>query len=215
MTEIAVSLLSASFANLIGDIQGIPHADYLHVDVMDGHFVPNLTMGAPVLRSLKTVTEIRLDAHLMIERPRILLRDFCKAVPDRITIHLESDTALGIQDAFDLMDDYGIKKGLAIRPITKAKAVLPYIENLDMILVMTVEPGFAGQAFIVDQLETIWEMKQLCDKYNPNCVIQVDGGINFETAPLVKEAGAKILVAGSTVFGAPDRNAAIEQLRNC
>ncbi len=214
MTEISVSLLAASFANLIGDIQDIPVADYLHVDVMDGHFVPNLTMGAPVLGSLKTVTEIPLDVHLMIERPRILLESFCKALPDRITLHVESDTAPGLEAGLDMIASYGVRRGMAIRPNTKARAVLPYIKQLDMVLVMTVEPGFGGQSFLQEQLDTIREVKSIIDKHNPECVIQVDGGINLVTAPLVKEAGATILVAGSAVFKAEDRNYAIHQLQH-
>ncbi|MFI3254366.1 MAG: ribulose-phosphate 3-epimerase [Eubacteriales bacterium] len=215
MIEISASLLAANFAHLIGDIQKIPQTDFLHVDVMDGHFVPNLTIGVPVLQSLKAATDIRLDAHLMITKPRILLRDFCKAQPDRITVHVESDSNEGLEEAFSIMDDYGVKKGLALRPITKASAVLPFIKSMDMILVMTVEPGFGGQSFMMEQLETIRDIKALCMKHNPNCVIQVDGGINLETAPLVKEAGAEILVAGSAVFGASHPNTAVEELRNC
>lgn len=215
MTEVSVSLLSASFANLIGDIQGISNTDYLHLDVMDGHFVPNLTMGAPVIRSLRTVTEIPLDVHLMIETPRILLPHFCKAKPERLTVHVESDTPQGLQEALHMIGDAGVKKGIAIRPMTKATAILPYIEQVDMVLVMTVEPGFGGQAFLETQLETIAEVRQMCQERNPNCDIQVDGGINLDTAHKVKAAGANILVAGSAVFSAHDRREAIIALRNC
>ncbi len=211
--EVAVSLLAASFANFLGDIQEVPQANYLHVDVMDGHFVPNLTMGAPVLHSLKKETAIPLDAHLMIDKPRLLLESFCKALPERITLHVEADTQRGILMGLEMIQSYGVKKGLAIRPITKARALIPFIQDLDMVLVMTVEPGFGGQSFLEEQLETIHEVRKLCEDYNPTCKIQVDGGINLNTAPLVKAAGADIVVAGSAVFGAENRQQALAQLQ--
>lgn len=213
MTEISASLLSASFAHLLQDVNSVSDTDYLHVDVMDGQFVPNLTMGVPVIASLKAETEIPLDVHLMIQRPRLLLPTFCALQPDYLTIHLESDSFDGIHEALDIIGKAKVKKGLALRPITKAQGILPFLKDLDMVLVMTVEPGFGGQSFMESQLETIAEVKAMCQQHNPQCLIQVDGGINLQTAPLVKEAGADILVAGSAIFGAEDRQKAISALR--
>ena len=201
MIKIAPSILSADFVNLERDIQMVSSADYLHVDVMDGAFVPNITIGVPVVQSIRKCTSMFLDVHLMIDKPVRYVEAFAKAGADMLSIHLK------------VMGDCGVKKAVALRPITSPRAVLPYIEELDMVLVMTVEPGFGGQAFMESQLDTIRQVRALLERYNPACELEVDGGIAPKTAPLVIEAGANVLVAGSAVYGAKDIPAAIAALR--
>lgn len=213
MIKIAPSILSADFANLGQDVKAIASADYVHFDVMDGAFVPNISFGIPVLKSVRGVTDMCLDVHLMIEKPARYIDAFAKAGADLLSVHLEADGPTGIADALRAMEANGVKKAVALRPITSAKAILPYLEQLDLVLVMTVEPGFGGQAFMEGQLDTIREVRQLIDRYHPQCELEVDGGITPKTAPLAVAAGANVLVAGSAVYGCPDRAAAIEQLR--
>lgn len=213
MIKVAPSILSADFCNLERDIHRVSTADYLHVDVMDGAFVPNLTIGIPVVQSIRKHTDMFLDVHLMIEKPVRYIEDFAKAGADLLSIHLEADHPSGIAKALDMMGQCGVKKAVALRPITDARAILPYIEQLDMVLVMTVEPGFGGQAFIDTQLDTIRQVRSIIDQYNPNCELEVDGGISPKTAPLVVEAGANVLVAGSAIYGSQDIPSAIAALR--
>ena len=211
--KIAPSILSADFCDLHNEVARIRSADWVHVDVMDGAFVSNITIGVPVVKSLRTHTDMFLDTHLMIEKPVRYIDAFAKAGADLLSVHLESDMPPGIKDALHAMEVNGVKKGIALRPITSAEAVLPYIENLDLILVMTVEPGFGGQSFMESQLDTIRKVRQYIEKYNPACDLEVDGGINPVTAKQVIEAGANVLVAGSAVYGAPDIDLAIKSLR--
>ena len=214
MIKIAPSLLSADFANLQRDIERVPNADWLHVDVMDGMFVPNITIGVPVVKSLRSCTDKFLDVHLMIEKPERYIDAFAKAGADLLSVHLEADLPPAIHDALRAMEANGVKKGIALRPITAAEAVIPYLEQgLDLILVMTVEPGFGGQKFMADQLGKIRAIRDYIDRYCPGCDLEVDGGVNLETARLVTEAGANVLVAGSAVYGAADPAAMIAALR--
>ena len=213
MIKIAPSILSADFCNLERDIHRIRTADMVHVDVMDGAFVPNITIGVPVVKSIRQHTDMFLDVHLMIDKPVRYIEQFCKAGADLLSIHLEADHPTRIAEALKIMEANGVKKAVALRPITSPEAVLPYIEQLDMVLVMTVEPGFGGQAFMKEQLATIRRVREIIDQYNPSCDLEVDGGINPETALQVVEAGANVLVAGSSVYGAPDIELAIESLR--
>ncbi len=213
MIKIAPSILSADFCNLERDIHRIRSADWVHVDVMDGCFVPNITIGVPVVKSIRNHTDMFLDVHLMIDKPVRYVKAFAQAGADLLSIHLEADHPTRIAEALKIMEDCGVKKAVALRPITAAEAVLPYLEKLDMVLVMTVEPGFGGQAFLERQLDTIRRVRQLIDEVNPACELEVDGGINPVTARQVVEAGANVLVAGSSVYGAPDIELAIASLR--
>jgi len=213
MVKIAPSILSADFCNLAADIRRVSSSDWLHVDVMDGMFVPNITIGMPVVRSIRRHTDLFLDVHLMIDKPARYIDGFCKAGADLLSVHLEADHPTRIADALHAMEANGVKKAVALRPITSAKAILPYIEQLDMVLVMTVEPGFGGQKFMESQLDAIREVRALIDKYNPACELEVDGGVGPGNAKTVIEAGATVLVAGSAVYGADDPAAAIAALR--
>ncbi len=180
---------------------------------MDGAFVPNITIGVPVVKSIRKCTGMFLDVHLMVDKPVRYVEAFAEAGADLLSVHLEADHPTRIAEALRLMERCGVKKAVALRPITKAEAVLPYLEQLDMVLVMTVEPGFGGQAFLESQLDTIRKVRNMIETYNPACELEVDGGIAPRTAPLVVQAGANVLVAGSAVYGAADIPAAIAGLR--
>ena len=213
MIKISPSILSADFANLERDIQRISTADYVHVDVMDGLFVPNITIGIPVVKSIRPTTSLPLDVHLMIVEPVRYVEQFCDAGADLVTVHVESDTEEKLHDAIARIHAKGKRAGVVLKPGTPAEAVLPFLQEVDLVLVMTVEPGFGGQAFMESQLDTIRQVRALIEKYNPACELEVDGGIAPKTAPLVVEAGANVLVAGSAVYGAEDIPAAIQALR--
>lgn len=198
MKKIAPSILSADFANLERDVLALAKAgaDWVHVDVMDGHFVPNLTIGAPVVKALKRISPLPLDVHLMIEKPERYIDDFLKAGADWLTIHVESTDQ--VSECLRRIREGGAKAGITLRPGTSVKSLLPYLEEVDLILVMTVEPGFAGQSFMQDQVEKIHRLRREIENRNLKVLIEVDGGINDKTAPLCVDAD--VLVAGSYVF---------------
>ena len=213
MFKISPSILACDFANLEAEVSAMQRAgvEMVHVDVMDGHFVPNISIGLPVVASLRKKTALPLDVHLMISDPLTYAPQFCDMGADIVTFHVESES--DPQAVIDAIRAKGKKCGMTIKPRTPAEALFPYLSQLDMVLVMTVEPGFGGQAFMESQLDTIRQVRALIEKYNPACELEVDGGIAPKTAPLVVEAGANVLVAGSAVYGAKDIPAAIQALR--
>lgn len=213
MVKIAPSILSADFANLGRDVRRIATADYVHVDVMDGLFVPNLSIGVPVVRSVRRVTDLPLDVHLMIQRPIRYIEAFAKAGADLLTVHAEADTPEEISRTVAAIRNAGVRAGVSIKPGTPAEALLPWIDILDLVLVMTVEPGFGGQAFLADQLPKIKAVRQMIREKNPLCELEVDGGVDLETAGPAAAAGADVLVAGSAVYSAPDIPQRIKALR--
>ena len=213
MIKIAPSILSADFANLERDIQKINTADYVHVDVMDGLFVPNISIGIPVVKSIRPTTTLPLDVHLMIVQPVRYVEQFCDAGADIVTVHVEADTEEQIHAALDRIHAKGKRAGIVLKPGTPADAALPFLEKVDMILVMTVEPGFGGQSFMADMMPKVAALRALINEKNPDCELEVDGGVAPDTCRACIDAGANVLVAGSAVYKAADIPARIQELR--
>ena len=207
MAKIAPSILSADFANLERDIHDLERngADWVHVDIMDGIFVPNISIGIPVVQALRPVTDLPLDVHLMIDRPIRYVEQFVKAGADWLTIHIEADQPQNILETLDKIHELGCKAGIVLKPRTPAEAALPYLEKCDMVLIMTVEPGFGGQKFMADMMPKMKKIREMLDEVNPSCIIEVDGGVDANTCAVCKENGAEVLVAGSAYFKATDR----------
>ena len=213
MIKIAPSILSADFANLERDIRRIDTADYVHVDVMDGMFVPNITIGIPVVKCIRPTTQLPLDVHLMICQPVRYVEQFCDAGADLVTVHVESDTEENIHAAIDKILAKGKRAGIVLKPATPAEAVLPFLEKVSLVLVMTVEPGFGGQKFMADMMPKVSAIRALIDERNPECELEVDGGVDPVTCKTCIAAGANVLVAGSAVYKAADIPARIAELR--
>jgi len=204
--KLAPSILSADFAELAAEVERISDvADLLHVDVMDGHFVPNLTIGPPVVRSLRARTELFLDCHLMVDNPGVLLEEFAAAGADRCIVHIELGDP---RPLFDELRARDVGVGLVLSPPTPIETVLPYLDQIDLLLVMSVNPGWGGQAFIPEVLEKVAAARKEIDARGLEVEIEIDGGINVDTAAAAAAAGCDILVAGSAVFRAPDPVAA-------
>lgn len=212
---ISPSLLSANFADLKKDIQEIEQtpAKWLHYDVMDGHFVPNISFGYSILKDVSKITALFLDVHLMISDPLAYIDQFVDAGADLITFHYECyEDKNKVLQTIQTIKAKGIKVGLSIKPATQVNEILPYLEDLDLVLVMSVEPGFGGQSFMPNSLDKIKALKQEIQARNSTCLVEVDGGINAQTAKLVKEAGVDVAVAGSYIFKQTDRNQAVLSL---
>jgi len=211
--KIAPSILSADYTKLGDEINSVRSADYIHFDVMDGVFVPNLSIGLPVLESVRNFTDMTLDIHLMITSPSKYTKRFAQAGADIIVFHVEAEAPEKIHEAIEELQSLGKKAGLSIKPKTPAEAIFPYLHKLDIVLVMTVEPGYGGQSFIAETLPKISTIKKEILRRKPDCELEVDGGINLETAKLCVNAGANVLVAGSDIFNKKDRAARILELR--
>ena len=212
MIKIAPSLLSADFARLADELATIADADILHLDVMDGHFVPNITIGPPIIKALRKRTKLPFDCHLMISEPQKYIPAFLDAGADMISIHIEAEPHL--QRALQLIRDGGAKAGIAINPATSAESLSTALDFCDYVLAMTVNPGFGGQKFIEPVVPKIRHISRLIRERGLGVEIEVDGGIDAKTAPHVVTAGATILVAGSAVFGQPNRGDAIQAIRD-
>ena len=184
-------------------------AEYLHIDVMDGHFVPNITIGAPVVKSLRPKTKLVMDVHLMIEHPENYIKDFAAAGADIITFHLEA--VQNVEEVITLIRSFGVKVGISVKPKTPAEAIFPWLDQIDMVLVMTVEPGFGGQAFMADMMPKVKAIREQAKGLNLD--IQVDGGINAQTVSIAAEAGANIFVAGNAIFGSDKPAEVVKAIR--
>jgi len=209
--KLAPSILSADFAQLGAEVDRVAaEADLLHVDVMDGHFVPNLTIGPPVVEALRKHTELFLDCHLMVDNPQVLLADFADAGADRCIVHVELGDP---RPLFDELRERNVGVGIVLNPETPVDSVLPYLADVDLVLVMSVHPGWGGQQFIADVLDKVRVLRAEIDDQRLAVEIEIDGGINVDTAPLAARAGVDILVAGSAVFHAADPLAAARDIR--
>src|SRR5690625_1687469 len=214
MVKIAPSILSADFSQLGAEIKDVEQggADYIHVDVMDGHFVPNITIGPLIVDAIKPTTDLPLDVHLMIENPEHYIQDFAEAGADVISVHQETCTHL--HRTIQQIKSYDVKAGVALNPATPVNLLKEILHELDLIVIMTVNPGFGGQAFIPEMVGKIKQLDQWRREKGLSFVIEIDGGVNVNTAKLCTDAGADILVAGSAVFDKEDRKQAIEDIVN-
>ncbi len=213
MIQIAPSILSADFMNLERDILHVIEAgaDVLHVDVMDGHYVPNLTIGPPVIQSIKSKVDIPLDVHIMIEHPDDWIERYVQAGANELTFHVEA--ARDVEQCIQHIHEHGAQAGLSLNPKTPIERIFPYLQNLDLVLIMSVEPGFGGQSFIESTYDKITALKNALSRQNTDCIISVDGGVNATNAAQLQKAGVNRLVAGSAIFKAKAYFEAIQALR--
>ncbi|MBQ3491196.1 MAG: ribulose-phosphate 3-epimerase [Oscillospiraceae bacterium] len=206
---LAPSILSCDYMNMQRDFTECKEngVKWLHVDIMDGHFVPNLSFGYSLVKSMRPVTDLVLDVHLMIDTPIKYAENFCKAGADYLTIHVEADTPENIRKTLELIRSLGVKPGIVVKPKTPAEAIEEYLPMVDMVLVMTVEPGFGGQKFMADMMPKVKKLREMLDKVNPECHLEVDGGVDLVTVNECKANGANVFVAGSAYFGSSDKKA--------
>ena len=214
MAILSPSILSADYMHFHADMDETKRngAKWLHVDIMDGHFVPNMSFGYAWVKSMRKITNLVLDVHLMIDTPIKYAEEFCKAGADYLTIHVEADTPENIEKTLELIRSHGVKPGIVVKPNTPAEAIAPYLDKVELVLVMTVEPGFGGQKFMEHMMPKLKQLRQMLDKVNPSCHLEVDGGVDLNTAEICKANGADVLVAGSAFYGAADRTAFVVQI---
>ena len=214
MAILSPSILSADYMNMERDLKATKAmgVKWLHVDIMDGHFVPNMSFGYSMVASMRKVTDQVLDVHLMIDRPIRYVENFCKAGADYLTIHVEADTRENTQAAIEKIRALGVKPGIVIKPKTTAEEIAEFLPMVDLVLVMTVEPGFGGQKFMADMMPKLKQLRKMLDEVNPDCHLEVDGGVDLKTSITCKENGADVLVAGSAFFGAADRAAFAKEI---
>ena len=214
MAILSPSILSADYMNMERDLRetAAMGVKWLHVDIMDGLFVPNLSFGYSMVASMRKVTDQVLDVHLMIDRPIRYVENFCKAGADYLTIHVEADTRENTKAAIEKIRALGVKPGIVVKPKTPAEDIAEFLPLVDLVLVMTVEPGFGGQKFMADMMPKVKKLRQMLDEVNPSCHLEVDGGVDLKTGVTCKENGANVLVAGSAFFGAADRAAFAKEI---
>ena len=213
MMKISPSILSCDYGKIAEELKDMENcgADYMHIDVMDGHFVPNLTLGAPVIKCIRKATTVPFDVHLMISDPLKYIDDFCDAGADIITFHTECDSP--IDETIEKILSRGVKASLTVKPNTPAEDIFPYLDKLSMVLVMTVEPGFGGQSFMEDMMKKVSLLRNEIEKRGLECEIEVDGGINEKTIATAAAAGADVFVSGNAIFSSADRKATIEKFK--
>ena len=214
MGILAPSILSCDYMNMQRDFTECKEngVKWLHVDIMDGHFVPNLSFGYSLVKSMRPITDLVLDVHLMIDTPIKYAENFCKAGADYLTIHVEADTRENIRKTLELIRSLGVKPGIVVKPNTPAEEIEEFLPMVDMVLVMTVEPGFGGQKFMAHMMPKVKQLREMLDKVNPACHLEVDGGVDLNTVITCKENGANVFVAGSAYFGAQDKKSFTQQM---
>jgi len=214
MAILSPSILSCDYMNMQRDFAACKEAGckWLHVDIMDGHFVPNLSFGYSLVQSMRPATDLVLDVHLMIDTPIKYAENFCKAGADYLTIHVEADTPENIKKTLELIRSLGVKPGIVVKPKTPAEAIAEYLPMVDLVLVMTVEPGFGGQKFMADMMPKLAQLRAMLDEVNPACHLEVDGGVDLVTGEVCKANGADVLVAGSAYFKAADKPAFVASI---